>query len=66
MTSDEVREARKGLGLTQADVAELLGVDKLTVAAWEQGRRQMPTTAALLLAHVVALAARLDAARSKG
>ena len=30
--------ARKRLGMTQAQVAEKLGIDQSTVAGWEQGR----------------------------
>jgi len=36
ITSDGVRGIRKGLGLTQAQLGQLLGVHSLTVSKWER------------------------------
>jgi transcriptional regulator with XRE-family HTH domain len=46
-------EQRKGLGLTQEDIAEEFGIDRSSVAAWETGKavpdvRRIPKLAALL------------------
>jgi DNA-binding transcriptional regulator YiaG len=35
--ASEIKQARKGLSLTQADMATLLGVGKRTLEAWEDG-----------------------------
>ena len=37
MSPAEMREIRKGLGLTQAAMAKLFGVDLRTVRRWEAG-----------------------------
>jgi transcriptional regulator with XRE-family HTH domain len=37
MNSDDLRERRKALGLTQKRLAELLGVPLRTYAGWEIG-----------------------------
>jgi DNA-binding transcriptional regulator YiaG len=39
MTKDELRAARKALGLTQAEFANVFDVDIRTVKAWEAGHR---------------------------
>ncbi len=39
MTSEELKYKRKQLGLTQGDLARLLGVSKNTVFNWEKGKR---------------------------
>ena len=39
MTGLEVKELRKKLGLTQVQLAELIGVDSKTVQNWEYGRK---------------------------
>ena len=39
MTPDQVRESRRELGLSQADLAELIGVSPRTVKYWESGQR---------------------------
>ena len=44
-------EARKRMGLSQQDFAELLGVSPRTLQDWEQGRRE-PTGAARMLLKV--------------
>lgn len=37
-----VRRARRLLGLTQSEYADLMNVSPHTVSAWEQGRRNVP------------------------
>ena len=37
MTAAEVLAVREGLGLSQAQLAQLLGVHPLTVSKWERG-----------------------------
>lgn len=39
MTDLELKELRKKLGLTQADMASLVGVDIKTIQNWERGRK---------------------------
>ncbi len=44
-----IRTLREALGLTQAQLAERIGVDKMTVARWEWGKlRPRPGSAAVL------------------
>lgn len=38
MTELDLRSARKSAGVSQADVADALGVSQTTVSAWERGR----------------------------
>lgn len=37
---EELRGRRLALGLSQADLARALHVDRLTISAWEAGRRK--------------------------
>jgi transcriptional regulator with XRE-family HTH domain len=37
LTNRQIRRIRSGLGLTQGQVASLLGVHPLTVSKWERG-----------------------------
>ena len=49
MTSQQVIAIRRSLGLTQAQLAQLLGVHPLTVSKWERGiSSPNPHQAALL------------------
>ncbi len=48
------REIRELTGLSQADLAALLGVTQPAVAAWEAGRRQPTGPAAAVLARIAA------------
>jgi DNA-binding XRE family transcriptional regulator len=41
MTAHQMTEARKRLGLTQAQLAEALGVTRRAVVYWEAGRRSI-------------------------
>lgn len=45
----EVKELRKGLGLSQYDFAEVYGIPLPTLQSWEQGRRTPDTFANMLL-----------------
>ena len=51
---DSIREARRGVGLTQGQLADLVGVSAHTVWAWESGRMK-PTHA-----HLVEIAFHTD------
>ena len=48
----KVRSIRKQTGLSQADFAQLIGVNKRTLENWEQGRRS-PTGPARVLLKIV-------------
>jgi transcriptional regulator with XRE-family HTH domain len=49
MESDELREKRIALGLTQAQLAEILAVKPNTVARWERGLLSVPRTVELAM-----------------
>ncbi|HEX8473220.1 MAG TPA: helix-turn-helix transcriptional regulator [Pyrinomonadaceae bacterium] len=49
ITMHELRTRRVALGLSQAKLAERLGVDTMTVSRWERGVRSIPTYIALAL-----------------
>lgn len=42
MKPEELKARREALDLSQNDLAQVLGVHKRTVAAWEQGRQKIP------------------------
>jgi DNA-binding transcriptional regulator YiaG len=50
MTPATVRRIRRGLGLTQTELAERVGVQRNTVTRWEMGALAVPPTARILLA----------------
>lgn len=52
MHRDRIRDIRTGLGLTQAAMAALVGVESHTIYMWEKGR-QAPTGAALRLLTLI-------------
>src|SRR5262249_9647058 len=54
MTPDEVRRARKALGLSQSKFAELLGVHLVTVKKWETGAQGLRTTSERLIRVLIA------------
>jgi transcriptional regulator with XRE-family HTH domain len=60
MTGPELRKARERLGLTQAEMAPLLGVTANSLARLERDERTVTRTMELLVGYVVA------AARKKG
>lgn len=43
MTPSEIFEVRTSLGMTQGQLAQLLGVHTLTISKWERGDRLHPT-----------------------
>ena len=49
MLPSELKVLRARMGLTQAALAELLGVTWSTVARWETGQRRIPLIAVRLL-----------------
>lgn len=49
LTGAEVREMRQGLGLTQAEFGERLGVGRHSVRDWERGKRAVPGPANLAI-----------------
>ena len=49
--SGEIRGARSRLALSQAELAELVGVSRQTVNAWERGRRQPDADEIKAIAH---------------
>jgi DNA-binding transcriptional regulator YiaG len=49
MTKQDVVRIRRKLEVTQAGLAELLGVHPMTVSRWERGAGNVPSTAARLL-----------------
>ena len=42
MTADELKKLRAGLLLSQADLAELLGVKQPRISEWEKGVNPIP------------------------
>lgn len=55
MTGGEVAAVRTGLGMTQAQLGQLLGVHPLTVSKWERGQlNPSPHQAALLQSFIKA------------
>jgi DNA-binding transcriptional regulator YiaG len=57
-TPGYIRTLRGALGLTQAELAERIGVDKMTVARWEWGKLRPRRKAAAALDHLRRAAAR--------
>lgn len=52
MEGDQLREKRIALGLTQAQLAEILDVKPNTVARWERGLLSVPRTVELAMETV--------------
>jgi transcriptional regulator with XRE-family HTH domain len=52
MEGEELKEKRIALGLTQAQLAEILDVKPNTVARWERGLLAVPRTVELAMATV--------------
>jgi DNA-binding transcriptional regulator YiaG len=52
-TADEVRELRLMNGMTQKNLADLIGVSEKSVQAWEQGTRRTPAPVWLAMYLVV-------------
>lgn len=53
MTGDEVRRLRRRLGLTQVQLAELVGVSGNSVARWERDELGVRESAARLMRLLV-------------
>lgn len=49
MDAKTVKRIRQQVGLTQVELAESLGVHRVTVAKWETGALPVPRMAAILL-----------------
>jgi len=54
MDADELREKRKALEMTQAQLAKALGVNIMTVSRWERGLRSIPPYLSLALEAIEA------------
>ena len=52
MTGTELRERRKALHLTLAQLAELMHTTAATLSRWENGNRQMPPMAVALFERI--------------
>lgn len=50
MTGESMRAWRRRHGLTQAQAAECLGLQPVTISQYERGVRRLPNTVALLCA----------------
>ena len=48
----ELQRIREALGLTQAQLAEEIGVHRVTVAKWEAGDRAIPEPVARLVQRI--------------
>jgi transcriptional regulator with XRE-family HTH domain len=53
MTGKEVQRLRKRLGLTQAELAQRMGVSRVSVARWETDEHAIRESAARLLLTMV-------------
>lgn len=53
MTPLALRTIRDELGLTQRELAEMVGVQPQTVSNWERGRQGIPEPAAKLIARLL-------------
>ncbi len=51
--SGRARHLRQFAGLSQTEVAEAVGVDRVTLASWESGRRRPRSVAGLRYADVL-------------
>lgn len=52
MEGNELKQKRENLALTQAELAEILGVKPNTVARWERGILSVPKTVELAMETV--------------
>lgn len=53
MNGPDLKAARARLGVTQAELAERMGVTWNTVARWETGQRRIPRMAEILLGYLL-------------
>lgn len=52
MNGDGIKELRKQLNLTQQELADKIGVDRVTVARWETGKKKPSNLAKRQLARL--------------
>jgi transcriptional regulator with XRE-family HTH domain len=52
VTGNELKVIRTGLGLTQEELGQRLGVRKNTIWRWENEQRRIPEPVARLVQHV--------------
>jgi DNA-binding XRE family transcriptional regulator len=52
MDTDELRQRRKALGMTQEQLARVLGVSRQSVFMWESGRTAIPALLELALRYL--------------
>jgi transcriptional regulator with XRE-family HTH domain len=65
MDADELKEKRKALEMTQAQLAEALGVNIMTISRWERGLRSIPPHLSLALEAIEAKQKKKVSKRSK-
>lgn len=53
MTADEMKAARARMSMTQARMAEAIGVTPRAVQYWEAGRRKVPASVAKLIGRIL-------------
>lgn len=53
MNGESLKEARNLIGLTQSELAEILGVKPNTVARWERGLLSVPQAIELAMETVI-------------
>ena len=53
MTGDQLREARLALHFSKVKLAETLGVNRATIARWENGTSRIPAAVAQLVRIMV-------------
>jgi predicted transcriptional regulator len=63
MTGEDLKIWRKSWGITQVDLAKMLGTYQVTIARWETGARKIPF---LLPLALEALENRLKEAKHNG
>lgn len=52
MTPAQMKSVRSRLGMSQAQFAKALGVERNTVARWENGRRKISKLASAAIEHL--------------
>ena len=52
MANNEIKELRKRLNMTQQELANAVGVDRVTVARWEAGQKKPSNLARRQLARL--------------
>ena len=58
LNPDQIRKARKRLNLTQAELAEKIGLSRNAIAQWETGRCSPRGPAEILIRQMLAAIAR--------